>query len=143
VESRLGVRLPSEFAAFLLNYNAGEVRPAAPAPLDKLVPLCEDIEWGFHPVGDDSDMVAEFERAHRLNLRDLEGDLAAVMRELVPLARVNDDDWLLLGVAGGRNGKVYFFNGHDYDWFDPNGLSERAESLPRFLATLTARWVHA
>ena len=143
VAGRLGVAFPPEFVAFLLNYNAGQVTPVGTAPEQTPYAVSDDIEWGFYPIGHEFDMVHDIERTHRANGNDLPPPQAAVMNQLVPLARANDEDLFFLGVAGSRTGKVYYFNGYDFDWFNPNGLSERADSFPRFLAALTARWVHA
>ncbi|MEO2089003.1 MAG: TIGR02996 domain-containing protein [Gemmataceae bacterium] len=141
--TRLGVGFPPEFAAFLINYNAGQVTPALPAPPDKPFPFCADLEWGFHPIGHGFGKVTEFERLHQLSSQGLSGIQARLRAEVVELARVNDNDSLFLGVGGDRTGKIYHFNGYDYERFHPDGLSNHADSLPRYLATLTAQWVHA
>jgi uncharacterized protein (TIGR02996 family) len=141
LQQRLRVRLPSEFVAFLLNYNAGEVTPSDLPPNDPPSALCEAVENGFFPVEHERRFAGEFESKCRGYHTMLSGEKALLMTRLVPLA-CSPDSTFFLGVGGERTGRVYHYDEwyFEKDTFDPTYVTERAATLPLFLHSLSASW---
>ncbi|MFC1597811.1 SMI1/KNR4 family protein [Planctomycetota bacterium] len=135
VEHRLGVDLPADYRAFLLEHNGGE-----PYPADF---VCEGDDPGhrlrvtrFLSVGiqepggcepNDFESTVEFQRG--------ELDLP---RHLVPDGFVWDEDFLLLSVDGPDRGRVYFWflieSGFDGTHFEKafGSFAELLENLTDF-----------
>jgi uncharacterized protein (TIGR02996 family) len=135
VERELGLRLPREYEAFLLNYNGG-----VPQPGQFLVEGDEpeehrEVHWLFRigsggPGGNLplEQVVANLRRARAPGLVD---------HDLLPIGEaITQDDMLFIGIAGNSLGHVYYFNDYTHFSYDPENLIEIAPSFGQFLARL-------
>ena len=128
VERTLGIDLPPDYRAFLLNQNGGEPVPPLAFPF-----RYRDGEKGqatvtrFVPVGDmDRSLAAYLGNLRRAGLSD----------RLVMVAEVDHDDILFLYVAGEDRGKVCYWYMVDGE-FEGDYLLPVADSFDGFLGLLT------
>jgi uncharacterized protein (TIGR02996 family) len=150
VEQRLGVTLPPEFRAFLLNHNGGTHTPAH-------LPYPPSLGWddmdmeigGFYtatrrglPVPERADFAWEFEIEGELGwLHSLYADggdeLNPLLADLVPIAHtIHDLGYLLVGVGKANRGRVFHFRDYCHFTDDPDHLFQYADSVPQLLSIL-------
>lgn len=102
VESRLGLKLPPSYRAFLLRHNGGQPTPDKFVPEDHASP--EVLAW-FMAVNDRDDGLVALARSYRPHLH----------RDLLPIASDPFGNLICLGVQGDHTGQVFF-------WLHEGGL---------------------
>lgn len=136
---QLGVALPVQLRAFLLNHNGGV--PSKAAFLPKWLTAQEPVETlrgdplSYWEVGHFFGIARSFvedllDAAESLRPRGLP-------TELVPTAVIPDTESLVLIVAGWHGGRVYLWGDVEGEPYNPEALSLQSESLADFLRNLS------
>jgi len=133
LQSRLGVSIPPQYAAFLLNQNGGYPRSRRfRTDVDFLTAeTCDEVR-GFCRVGEHTDLP----NVSLLGIADDEApadDDPLVFLGIAAMA--NGNDLVLMGTQGARTGRI--FRPADYD-YEMDQSSERVEWFPTFGAMLAS-----
>lgn len=138
---QLGVELPVQHQAFLLNHNGGV--PSKTRFISSIVlPALEQVEGLRDPLSYSD--VGHFLGIARSFVDDLV-DAALSLRprglstELVPVAVIPDSESLVLISASRDGGRVYLWGDVEGEPYDPDALDLRSDTLADFLADLTDR----
>jgi uncharacterized protein (TIGR02996 family) len=141
LEGRLGVRLPADFRAFLLDYNGGTTDPPC-VPDPRHVPpgpLCLMIGQ-FYAVREGADVMGlEQELQFMHSIHEYYPDTVPFPAEgMLPVAdTLHDVGCLLVGVATANFGRVFHFHDWARSMDDAQALAELAPSFATLLARLT------
>jgi len=155
VERRLGLSLPAQLRAFLLNYNGGEPDPAChPYPasfgwghMDMEVGNFYTASRSAWPIPPDASSTWEFEiegeRDFLNYLFEPDGGTSSnpLLHGLIPIAHtLSDLGYLFVGSEGERKGRVFHFRDYCHFSNDPTHLAECSESLAHLLSVLRPDW---
>jgi uncharacterized protein (TIGR02996 family) len=141
LESRLGVTLPTDYRAFLLNYNDGDPNPSwFPRDGSQGTSMAR-VEWfmGVHQPGSGHGQRAwmdDLETAAGV-LKDPDNFEDNAIGDYLPIAVPADSDYLLLGVGGSVRGRVDYFYDYTHNCENPDNISPVATSFAAFLSLLT------
>ena len=146
VDAKLGLKLPAEHRALLLNHNGGALAFGQP-------PDSEDGRHAFSEVDGFIGVASAAERAKGGWVWDVAeaGKMvqtprrngASTLSDYVPLTQTETDDMYLVGVRGKVTGHVVFFNDCTHEPWDPGHLDPVAKSLGALLWSIietTPQW---
>lgn len=142
IAQRLGVALPLEFRAFLLNYNGGQPEPRwlPDHNRDPYGPLSLEINGGFFkayvpekPSGEPAYYGIESNLRFMKALHE-EGPGPFLIVDMIPFASTQHDlGYLLLGTETQNLGHVFHFTDYCHNTGDPEHLTEYARTFSGFL----------
>jgi uncharacterized protein (TIGR02996 family) len=142
-EARLGVALPAEHRALLLNWNGARPSIGLPAPTPRLRFYHTAVEEFVHvtPAGGPRRGVWDLVHAASAILNPdylfRHGRTENPMADFLPLADSGEGDFYMIGARGRVTGRVAFFHDFTHNAGDPDHLSVAWPSLGRLLASIT------
>jgi uncharacterized protein (TIGR02996 family) len=135
IERQLNVTLPTQYRAFLLNYNGGVPEPGQFLLEGQEPEERHKVEWLWGIGADGPRISLPLERV-ATNLRRA-GAPDPVNQGLLPLGYLATlDDMLVISIAGDQQGRVYYFNDYPRNSSDREAMTEIALSFGHFFDTL-------
>jgi uncharacterized protein (TIGR02996 family) len=134
IERQLGITIPMEYLAFLLNYNGGVPEPGQFLLEGDEPEEHREVQWLLRigAEGPGSNLPLE-QVVTNLRRADAPGPMP---HDLLPIGEpATQDDVLFIGIAGNQQGRVYYFNDYFFSYDAENQL-EIAPSFGHFLAML-------
>jgi hypothetical protein len=134
IEKRLGVNLPSDYRAFMLEHNGGVPHPADFTFADEIGPYTDGSVVEFYSIQED-----EAERGLLTAYRMFCSGDPRMPRDVIPIASELVGNQICLCVTGQRAGYVYFWDHENECEGEPtyDNMHLLARSFTEFLARLT------